>query len=295
VTRADMAARLAGWAPEATETTETIAAGPALALAGMLDCEPPVTRPGDPIPPLWQWLYFLDRPAQRELGPDGHPAAGQFMPPIPGRRRMYAGGQVSYQAPIRCGDRVTRRSELANWTVRAGRSGELLFVSVRHIFTRGREILATEEQDLVYRSGPGPAARAATAQPAAAQPATAQPAAPAASWHLRLMADPVLLFRFSALTYNSHRIHYDTGYATAVEGHQGLVVHGPLLALLCAELPRRHLPARRLSRFSFRARSPLYCGEELAVSGGLRGDGCTLRVSAPDGTEALTAEGNFAA
>lgn len=297
-----MAARLAGWAPEAAEVTETIAAGPALALAGMFDCEPPVTGPGDPIPPLWQWLYFLDRPAQRELGPDGHPAASQFMPPIPGRRRMYAGGRVSYQAPIRSGDRVTRRSELANWTVRTGRTGELLFVSVRHIFSRGREILATEEQDLVYRSGPatGPAARTVTAQPAPAQSATAQPApvqpaAPAASWHLRLMADPVLLFRFSALTYNSHRIHYDTGYATAVEGHPGLVVHGPLLALLCAELPRRHLPARRLSRFSFRARSPLYCGEELAVSGGLRGDGCTLRVSAPDGTEALTAEGNFAA
>jgi hydroxyacyl-ACP dehydratase HTD2-like protein with hotdog domain len=288
VTRTGIAARLAGWAPEAAEATETIAAEPALALAGMLDCEPPVTRPGDPIPPLWQWLYFLDRPAQRELGPDGHAAAGQFMPPIPGRRRMYAGGRVSYRAPIRCGDQVTRRSELAHWTVRAGRTGELLFVSVRHVFTRGREILATEEQDLVYRSGP--AARAAAAQPTAA----AQPAAPTALWHLRLMADPVLLFRFSALTYNSHRIHYDTGYATAVEGHPGLVVHGPLLALLCAELPRRHLPARRLSRFSFRARSPLYCGEELVVSGGLRGDACTLRVSAPDRTEALTAEGNFA-
>ncbi|MGI8449976.1 MAG: FAS1-like dehydratase domain-containing protein [Streptosporangiaceae bacterium] len=287
MTGADMAARLAGWAPEAAEVTETIAAEPALALSGMFDCEPPVAGPGDPIPPLWQWLYFLDRPAQRELGPDGHPAAGQFIPPIPGRRRMYAGGRVSYQAPIRCGDRVTRRSELANWTVRAGRTGELLFVSVRHIFTRGSAILATEEQDFVYRSGP--------ATRSSARAATTLPAAAAASWHLRLMADPVLLFRFSALTYNSHRIHYDTGYATAVEGHPGLVVHGPLLALLCAELPRRHLPARRLSQFSFRARSPLYCGEQLAVSGGLHGGGCTLRVSAPDGTEALTAQGNFAA
>ena len=287
MTGKEMAAELAGWAPAAAEVTETITPEPAVALAGLFDCEPPVTERGDPVPPLWQWLYFLDRPAQRDLGPDGHPAAGRFMPPIPRRRRMYAGGRVSYLAPIRCGDSVTRRSELANWTIRTGRTGELLFLSVRHTFYRGSVILAVEQQDLVYRSGP--------AVGMAVGSAASEPAVSTDSWGLKLTTDPVLLFRFSALTYNSHRIHYDRRYATEVEGHQGLVVHGPLLALLCAELPRRHVPARRLSQFSFRARSPLYCGDTLAISGRLHGDGCRLRVAAPDGTDALTAEGSFAA
>jgi 3-methylfumaryl-CoA hydratase len=285
VTGPSMAELIAGWAPGPVETTDTITAGPALALAGLLDTEPAVTGPGDPIPPLWHWLYFLDRPATRELGPDGHPEAGRFMPPLPQRRRMFAGGRVSYHHPIRCGDEVTRRSELAGTAIRPGRTGELLFVTVRSVFSRAGATIATEEQDVVYRSGPP--ATAARVQP----PATPPPAA--APWQLRTVADPVLLFRFSALTYNAHRIHYDAGYATTVEGHPGLVVHGPLLALLCLELPRRHRPHQAVTKLSFRARAPLYAGQPCAVTGGPRDQGCTMRAAAPDGTAVLTAEGEF--
>jgi hydroxyacyl-ACP dehydratase HTD2-like protein with hotdog domain len=286
-----MSELIAGWAPGPAETTETITAGPAAGLSGLLDQEPAVTGPGDPIPPLWHWLYFLDRPATHELGPDGHPAAGHFMPPVPQRRRMYAGGRASYAGAIRCGDEITRRSELADATIKQGRSGELLFVTVRSVFTRADDVIATEEQDVVYRSGP-PAADGAAGARGPGQGAEPGP------WQIRIVPDPVLLFRFSALTYNAHRIHYDADYATAVEGHPGLVVHGPLLALLCLELPRRHLPGQRVTQLSFRARSPLYAGQECTVTGGPSDGGhsrCTMQVTGPDGTVALTAEARLTA
>ena len=279
---------IAGWAPGPAETTETITAGPAVALSGLLDREPAVTAPGDPIPPLWHWLYFLDRPATSELGPDGHPAAGHFMPPIPQRRRMYAGGRASYTGVFRCGDEITRRSELADATVKQGRTGELLFVTVRSVFTSADAVIATEEQDVVYRSGP-PAAGGS------ARPRGSSEAAGPAPWQIQIVPDPVLLFRFSALTYNAHRIHYDADYATGVEGHPGLVVHGPLLALLCFELPRRHAPRQRVTQLSFRARSPVYVGQRCTVTGGPRDDGCAMQVAGPDGAVALTAEGRLSA
>jgi hydroxyacyl-ACP dehydratase HTD2-like protein with hotdog domain len=279
---------IAGWAPGPAETTETITAGPALAMSGLLDREPAVTAPGDPIPPLWHWFYFLDRPASSELGPDGHPAAGHFMPPIPQRRRMYAGGRASYTGVFRCGDEITRRSELADATVKQGSTGELLFVTVRSVFTSAGAVIATEEQDVVYRSGPP------TAGGSAGPPRPSEAAGPA-PWQIQIVPDPVLLFRFSALTYNAHRIHYDADYATGVEGHPGLVVHGPLLALLCFELPRRHAPRQRVTQLSFRARSPVYVGQRCTVTGGPRDDGCAMQVTGPDGAVALTAEGRLSA
>jgi len=318
----DLSEVIAGWAPGPTETTETIAAEPAVALSGLLDREPAVTAPGDPIPPLWHWLYFLDRPATSELGPDGHPAAGHFMPPVPQRRRMYAGGRASYPGAFRCGDEITRRSELADATVKHGRTGELLFVTVRSVFTRAGAVIATEEQDVVYRSGPperpaargsaGPRRPSEAAGPAAGGSAgprePSEAAGPAAGgsvgprgpapWQIQIVPDPVLLFRFSALTYNAHRIHYDADYATGVEGHPGLVVHGPLLALLCFELPRRHAPRQQVTELSFRARSPVYVGQRCMVTGGPRDDGsagCAMQVAGPDGDVALTAEGRLSA
>jgi hydroxyacyl-ACP dehydratase HTD2-like protein with hotdog domain len=301
----DLSEVIAGWAPGPTETSETIAAEPAVALSGLLDREPAVTAPGDPIPPLWHWLYFLDRPATSELGPDGHPAAGHFMPPIPQRRRMYAGGRASYTGAFRCGDEITRRSELADATVKQGRTGELLFVTVRSVFTRAGAVIATEEQDLVYRSGPpaaggsagprGPSEAAGLAAGGSAGPRGFNGAAGPAPWQIQIVPDPVLLFRFSALTYNAHRIHYDADYATGVEGHPGLVVHGPLLALLCFELPRRQAPRQRVTQLSFRARSPVYVGQRCTVTGGPRDDGCAMQVAGPDGAVALTAEGRLSA
>ncbi|WP_030171728.1 FAS1-like dehydratase domain-containing protein [Spirillospora albida] len=262
---------ITGWAPEPDETTETIAAGPAAALAGVLDVEPA----GEELPPLWQWLHFLERPAQRELGADGHPRDGRFLPPLPERRRMFAGGRFRCGEPLRIGDTVTRRAELASTAVKSGRSGELLFVTVRHTFLRDGTVLAVEEQDLVYRSGD-----------AAPPPAEATLDAPVvdAPWTLPVTADPVLLFRFSALTYNAHRIHYDEAYATRVEGHAGLVVHGPLLAILCMELPRR--AGVRVRELSFRASRPVHAGRPFVVAGS---PGGTLSVEAPGGVTAMTA------
>jgi hydroxyacyl-ACP dehydratase HTD2-like protein with hotdog domain len=285
VTQAGLPDLLAGWAPEPTQVTQTVPAEPAVALAGLFDTEPPVTGPGDPLPPLWHWLYFLDRPAQRDLGSDGHNAASRFVPPIPPRRRMFGGGRVRYDHPIRCGDEITRRGELAGWKIRQGRTGELLFVTVRFTFTQAGRAVAVEEQDIIYRGGPpaGPAPAAPPAGPA-----------PLAPWSLRMAADPVLLFRFSALTYNAHRIHYDEPYATGVEGHRGLVVHGPLLALLCLELPRRHRPGQPVTRFSFRASSTLFAGQPFTVTGGPGDGGCAMRVTGPDGAVALTADATLA-
>ncbi|WP_083598327.1 MaoC family dehydratase N-terminal domain-containing protein [Actinomadura madurae] len=262
---------IAGWAPEPQEMSEVIDAGPSVALAGVLDAEPP----GEGLPPLWQWLHFLERPAQRDLGPDGHPREGRFLPPIPERRRMFAGGRFRIHEPMRVGETVTRRSELVSTAVKQGRSGEMLFVTVRHTFLRDGTEIAVEEQDLVYRSGD------AASRPPAVSFEAPEARAP---WTLSMTADPVMLFRFSALTYNAHRIHYDETYATGVEGHGGLVVHGPLLAILCLELPRR--AGLKVNELSFRARRPVYARQPFVAAGSPEGE---LSIEAPGGVTAMTA------
>jgi hydroxyacyl-ACP dehydratase HTD2-like protein with hotdog domain len=289
-----LADHLTDWRPSPAEQTERITAEPAIALAGLLDCPSPARAAGDALPPLWHWIYLLDRPAQRGLGPDGHPAAGPFLPPIPHRRRMFAGGRADYRVPVHVGDDVTLRSELGSWAVKQGQTGELLFVTVRHTYLKGTVVAVTEEQDLVYRSAPDVPASARPAPPAPVTERDDQQAAPGWPWRLELTPGPVLLFRFSALTYNAHRIHYDVPYATGVEGHAGLVVHGPLLALLCLELPRRHDPGRSVSRLSFRARRPVYVGQACTVSGRPAGQDCELQITTAGGTRAMTASVTFA-
>jgi 3-methylfumaryl-CoA hydratase len=273
-----LAEAVAGWEPAPVEVADHIMPGPAAALAGLFDQPPPGgAREEAALPPLWHWLYFLDRPAERELGPDGHPLAGRFMPPIPGRRRMFAGGRWTSHAPLRFGDLVTRRSALVAVTPKSGRTGELLFTTVRHEFRRDGVTVGVEEQDIVYRGGvPRPPA----VRPPATEP---RPEPEPGPWRIGMAADPVLLFRFSALTYNAHRIHYDAAYATGVEGHPGLVVHGPLLALLLAELPRR--AGRRVTSLEFRARAPVHAGEPFTATGG---PGEDLRIIGPGGVLAMT-------
>ncbi|NMI01881.1 hypothetical protein HF526_31975 [Pseudonocardia sp. K10HN5] len=226
---------------------------------------------------MWHWLHFLDHPAQAELGDDGHPAAGHFLPPIPDRRRMFAGGRLEISEPLRVGDEIVRRSALVDVAPKQGRSGDMLFTTVRHEFLRGGVPVVVEEQDIVYRSQPvgkqrgGPVAQA----PVATEP---EPAAPGA-WRARLDPDPAMLFRFSALTYNTHRIHYDQPYVTGVEGYPGLVVHGPLLALLLLELPRRHAPDRPVTAFSFRLSRPAFAGTPV-VADAVAGEGSELGLAA---------------
>ena len=218
-------------------------------------------------------MYLLDRPPQAILGADGHPARDAIpTPPGPGLRRMFAGGRVSQHGPLRIGAQATRRTWQASSSLKQGRSGPLHFVTVRTEISQGGQVVITEEQDLVYREPPPDGAPAPAADPQPPPDAQPPPAGPR-DWPVEV--NPVLLFRFSALTYNAHRIHYDRDYARA-EGYPGLLVHGPLQALLMAEQARREaeLPAR--CDYSYRLVAPLFDGQGLIVSaagGGKRGPG----------------------
>ncbi|WP_219419229.1 FAS1-like dehydratase domain-containing protein [Pseudonocardia nigra] len=257
----DLAAHLAGWAPPPVDVTGRIDTWPAAAFAALLDQPSPVHAVGDPLPPLWHWFHLLDAPARAELGDDGHPAHGPFLPPLPHRRRMFAGGRLEVREPLRIGDEIGRRSSLVSATPKAGRSGAMVFVTVRHEFHRAGALAVVEEQDFAYRSQPPGVERGRpVSAPVAGEP---EPAA----WQLRVEPDAAMLFRFSALTYNTHRIHYDQPYVTQVEGYPGLVVHGPLLALLLLELPRRNAPGREVTGFAYRLRRPAFAGTPIVASG----------------------------
>jgi 3-methylfumaryl-CoA hydratase len=261
----DLAAATAGWSPAPESTTGTTSAWAVAAFSGLLDL-PPVAGEGDALPPFWHWFGFLDHPRQDELGDDGHPASGTFLPPIPHRRRMIAGGRLEVRSPMRVGEPLERRTSLVRNEVKHGRSGTMLLVTVRHEFLRdggggdggggdgSGEPAVVEEQDVVYRSQPPGSARGIAAPDA---PGPAPSPSPEA---VELPTDPTLLFRFSALTYNTHRIHYDQPYVTGVEGYPGLVVHGPLLALMLAEIPRRHRAGRGVARCDYRLSRPVFAG-----------------------------------
>jgi 3-methylfumaryl-CoA hydratase len=262
------------------EVTELITPGPAEALAGLLGVQMPALA-DEGLPLLWHWVYLLDRPPQALLGPDGHPAAGSVpVPPGPGLRRMFAGGRLCQYGPLRPGTQATRRTWQASSARKQGRSGPLHFITVRTEIGQGGHVVLTEEQDLVYRE---------PAQPGGAQaPGLEIPTPPGDATDWPVEVNPVLLFRFSALTYNAHRIHYDREYARS-EGYPGLVVHGPLQALLMAELARRESAAPTLYRYSYRLVAPLFDGQGLIVSA-TAGTGA-VQVMARDAAGRTTATG----
>jgi 3-methylfumaryl-CoA hydratase len=263
---------------EVRELTELITPGPAEALAGLLG----VPLPGPGLPLLWHWVYLLDRPPQAILGADGHPARDAIpTPPGPGLRRMFAGGRVSQHGPLRTGAEATRRTWQASSALKRGRSGPLHFVTVRSEIGQDGQIVITEEQDLVYREP----ARDTNPAPAPAPQSQPPPAGPD-DWPVEV--NPVLLFRFSALTYNAHRIHYDRDYARA-EGYPGLLVHGPLQALLMAELARCQTTLPALCDYAYRLVAPLFDEQGLIVSASAEAD--TVRVTARDSAGRTTATG----
>jgi 3-methylfumaryl-CoA hydratase len=247
---------------------------PALALAATLDHAPAPLEPGSPLPPLWHWLYFLPLHRQSEIGPDGHPRRGGFLPPVPLPRRMWAGSQFEFRRPVRVGDALRRSSTIVDVSAKSGRSGDLVFVKVRHELAcnGASEPALIEFHDIVYRDAP----RDGEAPP------PPQPAPSVVDWRRELVPDEVLLFRYSALTFNGHRIHYDQPYATGVEGYPGLVVHGPLIATLLMDLLRRHLPAADVATFRFRALRPTFHGRPMCVSGAWQEEGRSLRLWAQD-------------
>jgi 3-methylfumaryl-CoA hydratase len=221
---------------------------------------------GDPLPVLHHWLYFWTVQPPESLGPDGHPVKGGFLPPIPLPRRMWAGGRLVFQQPLLIGDVVTRTSTVLNVSAKTGKSGALVFVTLRHELSGALGTAVIEEQDLVYRE---PAATGSLAQLAG------DGAPPTALWQRAIMPDTVLLFRYSALTMNGHRIHYDRPYALEEEAYPALVVHGPLQATLLAALAERRLTAP-LTGFSFRAQSPAFDGVALHICGNAAENGADL-------------------
>jgi 3-methylfumaryl-CoA hydratase len=247
-----LAKALRAWEPGTVTLTRRVDPWPAAAFADLIGTTPPALEPGDPLPPLWHWFTLLEHPATSEIGPDGHPAESPFLPPVPGRRRMFAGGRLRLDAPIPVGAQLSSTSAVTSVTLKQGRTGELAFVTLRHKLVADGNPVGTEEQDIVYRSELPGSVKEIMRRSGGGEPE------PPGDWRLAIATDPVLLFRFSALTYNGHRIHYDRDYATATEGYPDIVIHGPLLALLVLELPRLHAPERTVRAFEYRLVRPAF-------------------------------------
>jgi 3-methylfumaryl-CoA hydratase len=264
------------WIGKSESITDTVTAAPVRALSATLDRPDPAPIQGTFLPELWHWLYFLPHARQSEIGPDGHPKRGGFLPPVPLPRRMWAGGRLEWIKPLTVGDAIERTSKIESVTHKSGRTGDLIFVLVRHEIKNASGIALTEEHDIVYRDAPGPDDKP-----------VAPTAAPTdATWTKTIYPDDVLLFRYSALTFNGHRIHYDRRYVTEVEGYPGLIVHGPLIATLLVDLVRQSIPGATLRRFEFRAIRPTFDINPFSVSAApdlaLDPSGKTIRVWAQD-------------
>ena len=261
-----------------------IAADRVEALAATLDLDA-VPGGGGALPPGWHWLFFNPFVRRSEVGADGHPKRGGFLPDVGLPRRMWAGGRLAYHAPLPVGAEAVRDSEILDVSAKSGRAGRLVFVTVRHRIGHDGTLCIEEEQDIVYRE----------AQQAGAPAPAPSPAPEGAQWSQAVTPDPVLLFRYSALTSNGHRIHYDAPYARQEEGYRDLVVHGPLVATLLQGLAVRARPGARLSGFSFRGVAPLFVDRGFHVEAAPEGDGLSLWARGPDGELAMRADASFAA
>ena len=250
---------------------------PVAAMRATLDIDAPFPAAANALPPLWHWLYFLPLHRRSDIGEDGHAKRGGFLPPVPLPRRMWAGGRLQFLQPLHVGEAIERTSRIVSVDAKEGRTGSLVFVLVRHEISGPSGLAVVEEHDIVYRGTGGAAA--------AGVPAPADHA-----WERTIHADEVMLFRYSALTFNSHRIHYDRSYVTSVEGYPGLIVHGPLIATLLLELVREKLPGARISAYRFKAVRPLFDTSEFSVCGKASGDGKSVSLWARDSEGLLAME-----
>jgi 3-methylfumaryl-CoA hydratase len=265
--------QLQPWIGKQESRTDVISPAPVRGMSATLDYVEPRAVMGEPLPLPWHWLYFLPTAATSAVDTDGHPKRGDFLPPVPLPRRMWAGSNIRVASQLYVGDEVRRVSTIADISHKQGRSGELVFVCVQHSIFRGTELAIEEEQTLVYRQ-----AGTAAALPAKPAPARAQ-------WSRQIQPDPVLLFRYSALTFNSHRIHYDRDYAMGQEGYAGLVVQGPLTATLLLDLLQREIPGEQVATFQFRSIRPLLEAQPFQLEGCR--DAHSVRLWALDGSGAL--------
>jgi 3-methylfumaryl-CoA hydratase len=273
---------LARWVGRQETAADVIDVRPARLMASLFPGMAPPAE-GEPLPPLWHWLYFLEAAPLNALGRDGHPRRGGFLPPVALPRRMWAGGRLTFPRGLRIGDQAERTSTIISVAPKQGRTGPLCFVTVRHEVTVNGAVALTEEHDIVYREDPAPGA-----------PKPAPPAAPAPTpAQATVSPSPVMLFRYSALTFNGHRIHYDRGYATETEGYGGLVFHGPLTATLLAAHAER-VGGRRLAQFRFRGVSPLVDTAPFTMDADCEGNSARVWAATASGGLAMEAQGGFA-
>ena len=269
------------WIGRSELREDNLVAAPVDRLSATLDHPSSLAGPAGILPPCWHWLYFHDAEPISGLGADGHPKRGGFLPPVPLPRHMWAGSRVTFLSPLMLGDVARKQSTIIDIRQRHGGSGALVFVTLRHEVFVNDKLVIEEIQDLVYRDGD--IARGKTL-----------PAADEAQWHRKLTPDSVMLFRYSALTFNSHRIHFDRNYAIGEEGYSSLVVQGPLTATLLLDLLHRRQPAVTLAYFEFRAVAPLLEGSDLILQGRRDGELITLWALDADGNLAMEARARVA-
>ncbi len=278
--------RLAEWIGNRETDIDYVTVPSVLRLSATLDRDDPRPKPGDPLPIGWHSILFPRVVRQSQIGADGHPERGDFLPPVPLPRRMFAGKRISFEDELRVGDEVRRESVIQSVTPKQGKSGQMVFVTVRTEMSTARGLAIVEEQDIVYREEPDPMAPKA--------PAGAQEAPGRAVWKKVVTPDPVMLFRYSALTFNGHRIHYDQPYVTGTEGYPALVMNGGLTTLLVFELARanagcalRHIASRNVK--------PLFVNRAITLCGEPSADGRSAKLWAEDdtGAVALSATAEF--
>ncbi len=270
------------WEGKSETHEDVISLSTAQAMAATLDWQD-LPEAGDVLAKPGHWLHFLPCARQSDISTDGHPKKGGFLPPVPLPRRMWASGKVDFHQPLRIGDTVRRVSTVKSVTHKQGGSGNLVFVVVEHAIYAGETLAISDTQNLVYREDPAPGAPAP------------KPMAPKHSpeFSREVMPDPVLLFRFSALTFNSHRIHYDRNYAMNEEGYAGLVVHGPLSATLLLDLVRSEMPEAEITHYDYRAVRPLIDGNAFQIQACRNDDGLNLWVVDHEGAMTMQATVKF--
>lgn len=267
------------WVGKENPVADDLNPFPARALAAALD-HPVLPAKGDVLPPSWHWLYFLETPTATGTGSDGHPKKGGFLPPVPLPRRMWAAGKLDAQQPLVLGTPAQKKSTIRSVELKEGKSGALVFVNIEHALYQNDKLCIMEEQNVVYRDMP--------TAPAPLPPGDIAPTD--ADWVKTITPDPVLLFRFSALTYNCHRIHYDRTYAVNEEFYPALVVHGPLLATLLLDHVAANVKDKRVGKYSFRAVRPTFDNAPFTVSGKREGDQVTLWTTDAEGYMGMTAK-----
>lgn len=271
------------WIGNKESIEQTISAEPLHRMAATLDQAPEVIVDGEAVPALWHWAYFLNPTRASELGRDGHAALGGFMPPIPLPRRMWAGGELKFNAPLRVGELARRESTVRDIKLKQGRSGTLCFVEVEHRVLVGDELRLSEIHNIVYRDIKQPDEKNIL-----------PPEAPNdAQWTREVVPNSTLLFRYSALTFNGHRIHYDIDFCRDEEGYPGLVFHGPLTATMLLELARAQNPNQSPERYEFRAYSPLFDNAPFTLNGKLVGGNAVMWATSPDNRLAMQATVSF--